>query len=131
MNQTLVDTTVLIEYLRQDSVARSFIKNNLPYFSTVAKAELIQGARDKKELAIIIGFLKDLEELTINERVASLAIELTEKHYLSHHLLFLDALVAATALEENLTLVTENVKHFSFIPGLKIQDWKEIEKSEH
>lgn len=128
MNQTLVDTTVLIEYLRQDSVAQNFIKKTLPYFSTVAKAELIQGARDKKELAIIIRFLKDLEELTINEKVASMAIELTERHYLSHHLLFLDALVAATALEESLTLVTDNFKHFSFIPNLLIKDWKEIEK---
>lgn len=126
MNQALVDTTVLIEYLRQDSVAQSFIKNNLPYFSTVAKAELIQGARDKKELAIIIGFLKDLEELTINERVATLAIKLTEKHYLSHHLLFLDAIIAATALEENLIFVTDNVKHFSFIPNLKLKGWKSI-----
>lgn len=128
MNQTLVDTTVLIEYLRQDSMAQNFIKKTLPYFSTVAKAELIQGARDKKELAIIIRFLGDLEELTINEKVASMAIKLTERHYLSHHLLFLDALIAATALEGSLTLVTDNVKHFSFIPGLAISDWKKIGK---
>ena len=31
--------------------------------------------------------------------------------------------IAATALEEDLILVTGNVKHFERIPGLKIENW--------
>lgn len=34
-----------------------------------------------------------------------------------------DLLIAATALEHNLILVTGNVKHFSHIPDLKLEDW--------
>ena len=34
-----------------------------------------------------------------------------------------DAMIAAHALAENLTLVTHNVRHFERIDGLKIEDW--------
>lgn len=37
----------------------------------------------------------------------------------------MDLLIGATALHENLTLVTGNVKHFSRISGLKIENWME------
>ena len=35
----------------------------------------------------------------------------------------MDMFIAATAIEEDLVLVTGNVKHFSRFPGLKIEDW--------
>ena len=35
----------------------------------------------------------------------------------------MDMFIAATAIEENLTLVTGNIKHFSRIPGIKIENW--------
>ncbi|MBP5318002.1 MAG: PIN domain-containing protein [Paludibacteraceae bacterium] len=34
-----------------------------------------------------------------------------------------DLLIAATALQENITLVTGNEKHFNRIQGLNIQNW--------
>ena len=37
----------------------------------------------------------------------------------------MDMFIAATALEENLIIVTGNVEHFSRIPGLKIENWME------
>ena len=35
----------------------------------------------------------------------------------------MDIFIAATALEEDIILVTGNVKHFERIPGLKIENW--------
>lgn len=35
----------------------------------------------------------------------------------------MDIFIAATALEENLILVTGNTSHFNRIPGLKIENW--------
>lgn len=35
----------------------------------------------------------------------------------------MDLLIAATALEYNLVLVTGNAKHFSRIPGLRLENW--------
>jgi tRNA(fMet)-specific endonuclease VapC len=34
-----------------------------------------------------------------------------------------DALIAATALAHNATLITHNVRHFENITGLQIEDW--------
>ena len=38
----------------------------------------------------------------------------------------MDIFIAATALEEDLILVTGNTDHFSRIPGLKIENWMEV-----
>lgn len=38
----------------------------------------------------------------------------------------MDMFIAATALEEDVTLVTGNVKHFERIPGLKIENWIDL-----
>ena len=35
----------------------------------------------------------------------------------------MDMFIAATAIEEELILVTDNVKHFSRIPELKVENW--------
>ena len=35
----------------------------------------------------------------------------------------MDLFIAATALEHDYTLVTHNTRHFSRIPGLKLEDW--------
>ena len=34
-----------------------------------------------------------------------------------------DRLIAAHALSQDLTVVTDNVKHFADIPGLKVENW--------
>lgn len=36
----------------------------------------------------------------------------------------LDTLIAAVALAHNLTLVTDNTKHFERVPNLKLENWK-------
>lgn len=41
------------------------------------------------------------------------------------HIGDMDMFIAATAIEEDLILVTDNVKHFSRIPGLKVENWME------
>jgi len=36
-----------------------------------------------------------------------------------------DIVIAGQAISEGLTVVTDNIKHFNRIPGLKIEDWME------
>lgn len=126
MTQFLADTTVLVEHLRQNPNAKSFLVENAPIISSVTRAELIQGSRNKTDLKTVKILCQSLEEAPLTEKVTRQAIELMEKFHLANNLLFLDALIAATALEESLILVTENIKHFSFIPNLKLLDWKKI-----
>ncbi len=48
------------------------------------------------------------------------AIELVRNYSKSHGLMLPDAVIAAGCLENDLTLITFNVKDFRFINGLKI-----------
>jgi tRNA(fMet)-specific endonuclease VapC len=34
-----------------------------------------------------------------------------------------DVLIGATAIENDLTLITNNINHFSRIPGLSLDNW--------
>ncbi len=52
------------------------------------------------------------------------ATRLVEEHFLAHHLQLADALIAATALEHKLTIVTSNTKHFQAVKALKIEPFK-------
>lgn len=120
MSKYLADTTLLIEHLRGNNKARVFLKDNSPGISTVSIAELIQGSGDKNELIVALKLVSNLSEVAIDKKISNLAIELMKKFYLSKGLKFLDALIAATALENKLTLITGNLKHFNFIEGLTI-----------
>jgi predicted nucleic acid-binding protein len=56
----------------------------------------------------------------INEQITAKAIELLETYHLSHNMQMADALIAATALLNNLPIQTGNDKHYRFIPGLEV-----------
>lgn len=126
MAKYLTDTTVLIDHLRGNEKAFSFLRHSLPAVSHVTVAELIQGVKGKRGLLAVEQALEDLELIQISGVISSRTISLMKEFFLSHNLQFLDALIAATAIEENLTLITANVKHFSFIKGLKFVDWKKV-----
>jgi predicted nucleic acid-binding protein len=56
-----------------------------------------------------------------NEDIARRAYYLVKTYARAHGLGALDALIAATALEEGLTLATRNRKHFQMIGDLKLE----------
>jgi len=116
----LADTTVFVAHLREDIKATQFLKKEIPFISTVTIAELIQGARDKKELKVVLNLISKFPEEEIGLKVPKKALELLTAFAASHGIKFLDALIAATALSNHSVLVTENIKHFKFIPELKV-----------
>lgn len=120
MNNYLADTTVLIEHLRGNGKAKQFLEVYNPTISTITIAELLHGARDKEDLAIITKLYKNFSEMPIDRKISKVSIDLLHKYHLSHGLLFLDALIAATALENNRILVTGNSKDFTFITELQV-----------
>lgn len=120
MRNYLADTTVIIDHLRGDRKATTFLGEFNPQISIVTVAELIQGAHDKREQILAVKISASLPGININGKISVLAIDLMKKFYLSNGLKFLDALIAATALENKLALVTSNLKHFRFISGLEV-----------
>ena len=83
--------------------------------------ELIVGARDKRDLAVIDGFLSRYSAVPLTGGMGTRAYLLLKTYAKSHGLHVFDSLIAATALENALTLVTRNRKHYEMIDGLKIQ----------
>lgn len=124
MSKFLADTTVLIEMLRGNIAAKQFLES-LPEISKVTLVELIQGCQDKQDLRAIEKACDLLPQIKIDGVISDRAIELLRVYRLSHGLLFLDALIAATCILRKNILVTQNIKDFKFISGLTVLSQEE------
>jgi predicted nucleic acid-binding protein len=124
----IIDTDVLIWYLRGNKNARTVIHKNIPFkISVVNYMELVQGMKDKKELRTLKEYLKkwSIKIIQINESISVKAMFLVEDYYLSHSMELADAIIVSTALEHNEILLTGNDKHYSFIPNLEISKFRQ------
>jgi hypothetical protein len=57
----------------------------------------------------------------ITPAISTRAAEIIDELALSHGMRLADALIGATAIELNATLITANVKHFGAVEGLAIE----------
>jgi predicted nucleic acid-binding protein len=57
----------------------------------------------------------------IDENISARATFLVEQHALANSMQLADALIAATALEHGLDLLTANAKHYRSVDGLAVQ----------
>ena len=123
----IFDTDVLIwlerGYLK---AARLVDSSEGPSISVVTYMELIEGAHDKaqlratREMVIQYGFAV----LPLAEEIGRRAAIYMDQYRLKSGLDLVDALVAATAVENAQTLCTANVKHFRAIPDLSIKAFR-------
>lgn len=123
----LVDTDVLVWYLRGNERARAVIER-LPSFSVsvVTYMELVQGMRDKSELRALRRALREWNAhiLYIDEEISIKAMFLVERHFLSDSLRMADALIASTALTAGLPLLTADRKHYKAVSQLEIKGFR-------
>ena len=123
----LIDTDVIIWYLRGNINAQKSINANIPFkISVITYLELIQGMRDKKELRILQKYLREwaTEIIQINENISTRAMFIVEDYFLSHSMEIADALIAATAIENQEILLTANDKHYSYIPNIQFKKFR-------
>ncbi len=121
--QYLCDTCVLIDYLKgKDSVRNKLIAdwNTGLGMSAVTYMELMVGAFNKQEAQKIRKAFRDIELVEITASISIKARKLVDQYTKSHGLLIPDALIAATAIELDVPLYTENISDFRFISGLKL-----------
>lgn len=119
----LCDTNIIIEVYKENqsiiTVLEKIGQQNLA-ISDVTCAELLYGARNKKELQIIKRDLKKLVVFSINETISKTAVSLVEKFSLSNNLTLPDALIASTALYNGVNLYTLNKKDFRYIEKVEL-----------
>lgn len=135
MEQFLLDTNILIKYLRRDTQAQlcvnQGVREHLVNTSFVCFLELLEGARSKNQLAgveILENLIPiDFGSTSINRS----ALLLYKSYYLNKGLDSNDAIIACTCLENNYTLVSENLKDFDFVPNLKVislENWSRLSR---
>ena len=111
----LVDTDVLIWHLRGYSQATRRLDELCALtLSAVSYLEVLQSIRNKAKLTTVNKMLahRAATLLPVSEAITQRAIELMEAITLSSGLRVGDALIAATALDHVLPVLTANVKHF-------------------
>jgi predicted nucleic acid-binding protein len=120
----IVDTDVLIWYLRGHPRAKASVESIVPFsVSVVTHMELVQGMKDKIELRRFQKAFRawNVEIIHIDHEISSRASFYVQEYALSHSLMMADALIAATAVQTGETLLTANDKHYRFIPGLDLK----------
>lgn len=119
----LCDTNIIIEVYKGNQNIIAVLEQMGQHriaISDVTCAELLYGARNKKELQIIKRDLKKLVVLSINEEISKEAVSLIEKFSLSNDLNLPDALIASTAAHHNLNLYTLNKKDFRYLEDVNL-----------
>jgi predicted nucleic acid-binding protein len=118
-NKYLIDTAIIIDAFHDNKSAQIFL-DKLPNttISIMTQAELLEGSRNKTEMLNIQNTIIDLSVIYPSMQIFLRAIKYVETYFLSHGLLFDDALIAATAVENGLTLATTEKKHFKPINNL-------------
>jgi len=110
----LRDFTLAIDYL-EDVEQQGDLRISGP-----TQMELIVGCRNRAELQRLGRFLRRFTMLDLTESIGKSAVALLRQYRLSHGLLIIDALIAATALAHGETLSTKNVRHFRMIPDFQV-----------
>jgi predicted nucleic acid-binding protein len=116
--KVVIDTNILVDYLHGLPQAREELAHySRPGISLITWMEVMIGARDNNEEAILRGFLGGFETLPITDTVAHRAVVLRR----SDRIRLPDALIWATAQSSNRLLATRNTRDFSASdPGIRV-----------
>lgn len=120
----IVDSDVLIWYLRGNEAAKRFVDANLPFsISVITYMELMQGMRSKSEMRIFQKHIHrwGIDIVHLDQDISARAMFYVQEYALSHAMTLADALIAATAVQNGETLATANDKHYKMIPSMSLK----------
>jgi predicted nucleic acid-binding protein len=120
----IFDTDVFIWIQRGNHKAARLVEREEDRFLSVQTyLELLQGGKNKQQHEYTKDFLKDFgfRTLPLSGNIGHRAAVYMETYSLSHGLRAGDALIAATAAENNMVLCSSNAKHFKPVKDLKLK----------
>ncbi len=124
MTSYLIDTDVLIDYLRATDKATKFLEKTIStatcYLSSITVAELYAGIREGKERHLFEQFLQAFEIIAVDAEIAKLGGLYRRDFGKTSGTGLADALIAASAHHANAKLVTLNKKHFPMLKNVLI-----------
>jgi predicted nucleic acid-binding protein len=122
------DTNTAICFLQQQfpPQAEKFIddllKEDQPCISTITEIELLcWKTASEKDLKVLHNFINDALIIELEDVIKLKTADIRKQHKVK----LPDAIIAATALVYDLTLITRNTKDFENIPGLaSVNPWE-------
>ena len=123
-NRILIDTDILIDYLRGRSTAIGFVSESADHIilSAISVAELYAGVRcgvDDPEHRALANFLGQFPIIPISPDIAKVGGLYRRDYWRSHGVGLADAVIAATAVSSEAELKTLNVKHYPMFDNLE------------
>jgi hypothetical protein len=119
----LWDTNTVIYYLQDqfDSKADAFIESTnqrfIPAISVITEIELLSWkTASKSDFKVLKGFISDTLVFELDNSIKETTAEIRKKTGIK----LPDAIIAATALVHDLTILTSNIKDFKKVTGLKL-----------
>jgi tRNA(fMet)-specific endonuclease VapC len=135
MDAALLDTNALSEVLKQRNAniqqhSRQYLRSHGQFaFSAVTRFEIIRGYKDvgaMTQLSKFLTFCGHSLVLPLTDAIFDRASDLwVVARHGGHSRSDADLLIAATALEHGRHIITGNVTHFAWVPGLVIEDWRQ------
>ncbi len=123
MGSYLIDSNVVSHYLsgKLPASAIEFINNIIDegaVLSVITRIELLGFNAPKSDALLFSEFINDCQVIDLSEAIVLKTIALRKLRSIK----IPDAIIAATALVGELTLLTNNTKDFSNISGLTVLD---------
>lgn len=122
--KNLLDSDVLIDYLRDNPKAVKFLENAFAkstcYISPITIAELYAGVREGRERHVLDQFLKVFELVEIDAHIAEKGGLYRRDFGKSHGAGLADAFIAASAEAAHATLITLNKKHYPMLKKIHV-----------
>jgi tRNA(fMet)-specific endonuclease VapC len=127
----LLDTNTCVHFLNRNPVVCEKLQQVSDEdigVSIISIAELKFGAYNsqkvKNNLEKILNFTNIVQSIIIDDDIAD-KFGKTKTYLRAHGFIVddFDILIGATAVVNNLILVTNNIKHFINIPGIIVEDW--------
>lgn len=112
MADLLVDTDVFVDHLRGASALQP--GTHRLHYSVITRAELLAGTSAS---SLVTQLLAAFRELTVDRPIAERAGRIRRETGLR----LPDALIAATAVENKLGLVSRNLRDFGSVRGLRLR----------
>ena len=139
MEKYILDTCTWIEFFHERNGVKERVASkdiDQIFASEITLAELIYGAMNSADYERHIQEPEWLRQYITIYNISDVFYEYAQircalnkiKKHLDREVGSLDIFIGATALHYGLTVVTENVKHFSLMPGVRIEKWIERDK---
>ena len=126
----LLDTDVLVDFLRGHSKAVAYVKAHSEHivFSAIVVGELYAGVRGDEELDKLNNLVSLFRVVPVTAELAKSGGLYKRDYHKSHGTGLADAIIAATAQSANADLKTLNVKHYPMLKGLRPPYTKNLRK---